>query len=214
MRSGLTISLIGASALALTACMPTEDNQRARTGATIGAVAGGLAGATAGGSQDRLFRTAVGAGLGAAVGGLIGQQLDRQASELRRDLGNDVQVVNTGSHLVVTMPNEILFDFDSAVVRAGLQRDLQTLARSLQDYPESNIQVVGHTDNTGSAAYNQTLSERRANAVSSVLRNNGVDGRRIMSIGRGEDQPIASNLSADGRAQNRRVEIFIIPHQR
>ncbi|WP_114964580.1 OmpA family protein [Alkalilacustris brevis] len=215
MRSGVTVALIGASALALTACMPaTEDNQRTRTGATIGAVAGGLAGATAGGSQDRLFRTAVGAGLGAAVGGLIGQQLDRQAAELQRDLGNDVQVVNTGSHLVVTMPSEILFDVDSAVVRVGLQRDLQTLARSLQDYPDSSVQVVGHTDNTGSAAYNQTLSERRANSVAAVLRNAGVDQRRIISIGRGEDQPVASNLTTEGRAQNRRVEIFIIPHQR
>jgi outer membrane protein OmpA-like peptidoglycan-associated protein len=110
------------------------------------------------------------------------------------------------------MPNNILFDFDSAVVRADLQQDLRTLAASLRNYPDSSIQVIGHTDNTGAASYNQNLSERRAASVVSVLRNAGVDGRRLVAIGRGEDQPIATNLNAEGRAQNRRVEIVITPY--
>jgi outer membrane protein OmpA-like peptidoglycan-associated protein len=212
MRFTRPVAVISAGVLALAACTPTtEDNQRTRTGAAVGAVAGGLIGATAGGSRDRFVRTAVGAGVGAVIGGAIGQQLDRQAAELRRDLGNDVQVRNTGSQLVVTMPDDILFAVDSAVVRPDLQRDLRTLAASLQNYPDSDVMVIGHTDNTGSAAYNQTLSERRAASVAAVLRNAGVDGRRIVAVGRGEDQPVATNLTAEGRAQNRRVEIVITP---
>lgn len=213
MKTGLTIALLASGVLGLAACTPTEDNLRTRQGAVAGAVVGGVVGATAGGSRDRLLRTAVGATIGAAAGGAIGAALDAQARELRRDLGDNVDVRNTGSELIVTMPQDILFAVDSAVVRPDLQRDLQVVANSLNRYPDSTIRVVGHTDNTGTAAYNQTLSERRAGSVAAVLRNAGVDGRRIVAIGRGLTEPIASNATPEGRAQNRRVEIIIVPNQ-
>jgi len=203
-----------AAVLALAACEPTtQDNQRTRSGAAVGAIAGGLLGAgTGSGRDDRLARAAVGGIIGAGIGGAIGATLDRQAADLRRDLGSNIDVRNTGSELIVTMPQDILFAIDSAVVRPDLQADLRALARNLNSYPDSTIRVIGHTDNTGAAAYNQSLSERRAGAVAAVLRNAGVSQNRLVAIGRGEDQPIASNLTAQGRQQNRRVEIVITPY--
>jgi outer membrane protein OmpA-like peptidoglycan-associated protein len=106
-----------------------------------------------------------------------------------------------------------LFATDSAAVRPDLRSDLNAVAASLLRYPNSTIQVVGHTDNTGTAAYNQDLSQRRAVSVASILRESGVPGGRIAAVGRGEDQPIASNLTPEGRAQNRRVEIIIRPNR-
>jgi outer membrane protein OmpA-like peptidoglycan-associated protein len=113
--------------------------------------------------------------------------------------------------LVVTLPQDILFATDSAVVRSGLQSDLGALARNLQDYPSTTVQVIGHTDNVGDAGYNQDLSSRRASSVSTILTANGVASYRIQSYGRGEDAPVATNLTPEGRAQNRRVEIIISP---
>ena len=196
-------------AFVLSAC--AETGPRQNNGAAIGAALGGLFGATRPGGN--LGTAAVGAAVGGMIGGAIGQELDRQAGDLRQAIGNDdVKIVNTGSELVVTMPNDILFATDSAVVGAGLQRDLAALARNLMDYPNSTIQVVGHTDNVGEASYNLSLSRRRAAAVAAVLIDNGVLASRIVTIGMGEDQPVASNLSAEGRQQNRRVEIVIRPN--
>jgi len=217
MKTGYTLALLASGALVLAACAPTtDDNVRTRTGAATGAAIGGLVGAISGPSGqsggDRLLRAAVGAGVGAIAGGAIGSRLDAQAAELRRDLGQDVAIVNTGRELVVTMPQDLLFAIDSAVVRPDLQNDLRVVAASLNRYPDSMVRVVGHTDNTGSAAHNQALSERRAASVASILRGAGVDGRRIIAEGRGLTQPIASNATAEGRRQNRRVEIYIIPN--
>ena len=217
MKPGFSLALLASGALVLAACTPTtEENVRTRQGAATGAAIGGLVGAISGPSgqsgSDRLLRAAFGAGVGAVAGGAIGARLDAQAAELRRDLGQDVGIVNTGRELIVTMPQDLLFAVDSAVVRPDLQNDLRTVAASLNRYPDSAIRVVGHTDNTGSAAYNQTLSERRAASVAGILRGAGVDGRRIVAEGRGLTQPIASNATAEGRRQNRRVEIYIIPN--
>ena len=138
--------------------------------------------------------------------------MDRQAAELRNDFGNgDIEVINTGNELIVRMPNAILFDTDSAALKGNLRSDLFVLADSLNKYPQSIVTVTGHTDNTGSAAYNQDLSERRANAVTNVLLDGGVAFSRVRSIGAGEGQPIASNQTAAGRQQNRRVDISIRP---
>ena len=204
--------LAGVSAFALAGCMDpmTGDNSRAQTGAIAGALIGGAIGASS--DDNKLLKTAVGAGIGAAIGGSIGNMLDRQAAELRGDLGNGVEVINTGSELIVRMPQDILFATDSAMLRPDLQRDLATVSRSLLNYPNSTIQVVGHTDSTGAAAYNQDLSQRRALAVAEELRFNGVPAGRIQAFGRGEDQPIASNLTPEGRALNRRVDIVIRPN--
>jgi len=207
-------ALAATAALALVAgCTDpaTGDLNRAQTGALVGAATGAVLGRNVGGG-DRTRNMLIGTGVGAIAGGLIGQQLDRQAAELRRDLGGNVGVVNTGSEIVVTMPQDILFAIDSAALRPDLRRDLATVATSLRNYPDSSVIVTGHTDNTGSAAYNQTLSERRADAVAAELIANGVPGRRIVARGAGLTQPIASNDTAAGRAQNRRVEIVIRPN--
>jgi outer membrane protein OmpA-like peptidoglycan-associated protein len=154
----------------------------------------------------------LGAAAGAAVGGAIGYSLDQQAADLRASMANDNIVIdNRGDHLMVTMPDGILFDTDSAAIRAGLQADLRAMARNLQQYPASTVDVIGHTDNTGSADYNQDLSARRASAVAGVLLEQGVDPARVRSFGRGENEPVATNLTPEGRQQNRRVEIIIRP---
>ncbi|MDA5556848.1 OmpA family protein [Shimia sp. MMG029] len=208
-----TLSCCALSLVALAACTDpnyvtgagTDPNRQTKSGAIIGGILGaGLAAAT-----DN--NAAIGAAVGAGVGALIGNELDKQEAELRAQLDSDVRIENTGDRLILTMPQDILFAVDSVEVSASLQDDLAKVAKSLEAYPNSTVQILGHTDNTGAASYNQTLSERRANAVADVLLNNGVAFGRIDAIGRGEDQPIASNLDEAGRRQNRRVEIVILP---
>ena len=205
------------SAMGLAACTSpahldgADPNQKTKQGALLGGILGAGVGAMV--SDDKAKGALIGGALGAAGGGVYGSVLDKQEAELRRSLGNDeVTITNTGDRLIVTLPQDILFDVDSAQVNAGLRDDLRAVATSLQDYPDSSVQVVGHTDNTGSAGYNQSLSERRANAVADVLMNGGVAFERIQTFGRGEDQPVASNLTEEGKAQNRRVEIVILPN--
>jgi outer membrane protein OmpA-like peptidoglycan-associated protein len=207
----LFVPAIAISALALAACAPDPNNMQNRTltGALTGAAVGGVAGAMAG---DR--RTALaGAMIGATGGALIGQQLDRQAAELRAALGSNVDVRNTGQELILTLPQDLLFATDSATLRPDLQADLRAIAGNLVSNPRSDVIVVGHTDNVGSADYNQGLSERRAASVAQILRSQGVAPNRIQTIGRGLTQPVATNATAAGRQQNRRVEISIRPYQ-
>jgi len=178
-------------------------------GAATGVVAGLISGDTA---EERRQNALKGAAIGAAGGAAIGNVLDRQAADLRQSLGNDrVTITNTGDRLIVTLPQDILFATDSAALRPDLQSDLVAVANNLQNYPDSTVQVIGHTDNTGDAAYNQNLSVQRAGSVTNVLAGAGVAASRLQPIGRGEDQPIASNLTEEGKAQNRRVEIVILP---
>ncbi|MGR3502346.1 OmpA family protein [Pseudaestuariivita sp.] len=192
----------------------SDPNRNAKQGALIGAAAGAAVGLITGDdSKERRQNALKGAAIGAAGGAIIGNQLDRQEADLRRDLeGTDATIVNTGDRLVVTMPNDILFATDSASLRSDLERDLRTVAGNLLAYPDTTIQVVGHTDDTGSEQYNYDLSQRRAAAVADVLIGSGVPASRIRTFGRGEDQPIASNATAAGKAQNRRVEIVILPN--
>jgi outer membrane protein OmpA-like peptidoglycan-associated protein len=214
-----SLTLTGtAVALFLAACTPIDTNtgnpnQRTKEGALTGAGIGALAGILTGdGGKDKRDRALVGAAIGGLAGGVIGNNLDKQAAELQSQVSDSrVRIVNTGNELIVTMPEGILFATDSAAVQPGIQNDLYTVANNLNRYPNSRVQVIGHTDNTGTAAYNQDLSQRRAAAVSAVLINGGVSPNRLSAFGRGEDQPIASNLTPAGRAQNRRVEIHIIP---
>jgi len=209
------VSLGLISVLALAACEPAylqDPNQnRTRDGAIVGGMLGGFLGAIS--SDNNRGRNAVlGAAAGAALGGAIGYSLDQQAADLRASMANqDISIVNRGDHLMVTMPEGILFDTDSAAIRAGLQADLRAMARNLQEYRNSTVDVIGHTDNTGSAEYNQDLSARRANAVAGVLLEAGVDPARVRSFGRGENEPVTTNLTPEGRQQNRRVEIIIRP---
>lgn len=213
-KTPVILAIVGT--FGLTACMePGPDGKPTNTqsGAVAGALIGGFLGAS-GKGDDKLAKAATGAMIGGAIGGLIGNQLDKQKAELQRDMGDPrVQIVNLGDRLVVTMPEGILFATDSAAVQPSIQDELYTVADSLNRYPNSRVEVIGHTDTTGSAAYNMDLSQRRALAVSAVLRNAGVSPVRLVAYGRGEDQPVASNLTPEGRAQNRRVEIVIIPNR-
>lgn len=212
------ILLAAAGLLTLTACVdpnayPDDPNARTKSGAVIGGILGAAAGVAASGDGDELKGALIGGAVGAGTGALIGADLDRQAAELRGSLSSNISVTNNGDHLVVNMPQDLLFATDSASLRPDLTYDIKTVAASLLKYPNSRIEVIGHTDNTGSAAYNMDLSQRRAQAVAAVLRQGGVSTGRIVAYGRGEDQPVASNLTAEGRAQNRRVEIIIRPVQ-
>jgi outer membrane protein OmpA-like peptidoglycan-associated protein len=214
-KMSLAVALCGV--MVLTACEtmtdPNNPNRNAQSqaaiGAGIGAVAGLLLGDTA---QERRNGALVGAAIGAGIGGVNGATLDRQEAELRQQLGSNARIVNTGSQLVVTLPQDILFATGDATLTGGLRNDLNALASSINNFPDTTVNVIGHADNTGGAAFNQDLSARRAQSVSSALMSSGVSPNRIRSIGRGEDAPIASNLTAEGRAQNRRVEITITPN--
>lgn len=210
------VALLCAGTIALAGCVdpgpePRNGNTRTQNGALIGAGIGAVLGGTRESGSDRLKNAAIGGIVGGLVGAGIGGYLDKQAQELNRDLGNDVNVVNNGDHLVVSMPQDVLFATNSANLTGSLQNDLRTLANSLNQYPDSTVEVIGHTDNTGDAGYNQDLSSRRATSVASVLRNSGVASHRIRAFGRGENEPVATNLTAEGRAQNRRVDIIIRP---
>lgn len=211
------VSLLAAavSVVALAACqapVPGQTNENTQQSALIGAGIGAVIGAATGGDRDeRLNNAAIGAALGGGLGAIAGNNLDRQEAELRQQLGNNATINNTGSQLIVTLPQDILFATDSATVSNGLQADLRNVAGSMNRYPDTRVNIIGHTDNTGEASYNQQLSQRRAAAVATVLINAGVSANRINAVGRGEDQPVASNLNAEGRAQNRRVEIIITP---
>ena len=212
-----SIVLGAAGIMVLSACatdpsqFPGTDGNRTQEGAIAGAALGGVVGAITGsGSRgDDIVRGAV---IGGIAGGVAGSIMDRQAAELRNDFGNgDFVLINTGNELIVRMPEAILFATDSAALNPNLRSDLFVLSESLNKYPQSVVTVTGHTDNTGSAGYNQDLSERRASSVASVLRSGGETSSRIRVVGAGENRPIATNQTAQGRAQNRRVDITITP---
>lgn len=215
-KSILTVGIC--SALFLGACtdpgtltVQNDPNQNAKQGALLGGLIGAGVGAIANDS-DPLLGALAGGAIGAAGGGLIGNQLDKQAAELRQQLANDgITIVNAGDRLIVTVPNDITFDTDSSTVRPALRADLVKVGQNLVNYPNSNVQIIGHTDSDGEASYNLGLSERRANAVADILQANGVSYSRITTIGQGENNPIASNLTPAGKAQNRRVEIIVVP---
>ncbi|MCH2167430.1 MAG: OmpA family protein [Oceanicola sp.] len=211
-RFALPISL--ACALTLSACTDPSmigSENRTRDGAILGGALGAMAGILS--SDDNAKGAAIGGAIGAGIGGVIGNQLDAQAADLESSLNSDgIEIVNTGDRLIVTMPDDLLFEVDSAVVRPDLRVELRALADSLIKFPDTTVDVIGHTDNTGAASYNQELSARRASSVTAVLIDSGVTSSRLRSYGVGEDQPVASNLTPEGRAQNRRVEIVIRPN--
>ena len=206
------------STLALGACTaPTffvdksdDPNWNTKQGVLLDAASGVFLGALVSKNGKRGDSALAGALVGGAAG--AGYSLDQQEADLRRDLGNDnVSILNAGDRLIVTLPQDILFATDSFAVRSDLTRDLNAVARNLQAYPNSTIQIIGHTDSDGDAAYNQQLSERRANAVADVMLDAGILYPRMQTFGLGENQPLASNLEPMGKSKNRRVEIVIFP---
>lgn len=199
----LTVVTLGAS---LTAC--SRMNRTGR-GAVIGAAGGAAVGAVIGRQVGSTARGAIiGAAVGGAAGAIIGRQMDRQAEELAATIpGATVQRVGEG--IVVTFDSGLLFPFNSTELLPAGQDNLRNLAASLQQNPETEVLIVGHTDAVGSDAYNQNLSERRAESAASILTANGIPRDRIRTSGRGEMEPIADNESEAGRQQNRRVEVAI-----
>ncbi|MCF3974774.1 OmpA family protein [Paracoccus salsus] len=186
---------------------------RTQQGALAGATIGAVLGATRDDDKNNQGRDAAkGAIVGAAVGAVAGNILDRQAAALEQAVQNpNVQIVNRGSYLQVILPEGVLFATNSAAVSGVAQNDLYAVARNLNQYPNSRVEVIGHTDSTGTAAYNQDLSQRRAQSVAGILAAAGVSSARLVAVGRGATQPVASNATESGRAQNRRVEILIRP---
>lgn len=209
-------AFVGLSSLALAACVTDPETgqkriNRAAIGGIGGALGGYLLGDIVGGRRDRTEKI-VGAGIGAVAGAGIGYYLEQQERELRaKTAGTGVDVVRDGDSLLLNMPSEVTFDVDSAAVKPEFRNTLNDVATTLVQYESSYIDVYGHTDSTGSDAYNQTLSERRAQSVSAYLSSRGVQSARLATRGFGESQPVASNTTEDGRAQNRRVEIRIVP---
>ena len=218
MISKLPLVAAAASLTFVAACdTATGPNQRQNTqqGALIGALGGAAVGAIANrdeSNRERNQAALIGAALGAGVGAAVGDNLDRQAEELRRQLRSDVGVSNNGRNLVVVLSQDLLFATNSTAVSGVSQRELGIVANSLNNYPDTTVNVIGHTDNVGSAAFNQDLSQRRAQAVASVLINGGVSSSRIRTLGAGLTQPVASNATPEGRQANRRVEIVITPN--
>ena len=183
-------------------------------GAGVGAIGGYLLGDLIGGRGDRTERI-IGAGIGAVAGGAIGQYMDRQEQELkRRTAGTGVVVERQGDELVLTMPSGITFAHDRYDIQPQFQPVLNEVAATLSSYPSTMIDVYGHTDSTGSDAYNQTLSERRAQSVASYLSGRGVQPVRIATRGYGESQLLVNPERSEADLQaNRRVEIRIVPVQ-
>jgi len=210
---------MGAALLAGCATDPYTGEEKASNtligtlgGAAAGAAAGAIGGAIAGDAGK-------GAAIGAAVGGIaglgIGAYMDRQEAKLREKLaGTGVRIARDGDDIRLIMPNDITFATDQSTVRPQFYRTLNAVATVLNGFPETQVIVTGHTDSTGSAAHNQRLSERRAMAVVQYLTAQGVNPARLEGRGMGEMAPIASNRTASGRAQNRRVEIRIRPNRR
>ena len=183
-------------------------------GGGIGAGVGGVAGGVIG---HQYGKTAVGAIIGAAVGGtagaLIGRNMDKQAEEMQRDLKN-ARIERVGEGIKITFDSGILFEINSSELQPVAKANIESLAKVLNKYPDTNILVEGDTDNTGAEDYNQKLSERRAQSVADYQKNFGVTGSRISILGLGELNPIASNDTDYGRQQNRRVEIAIFANDK
>jgi len=193
----------------------TGETQTSSTtkGAAIGAGAGALLGILTGDdSTERRQRALIGAGVGALAGGAVGNYMDRQEAELRQRLeGTGVSVTRVGDEIVLNMPGNITFETDSANLNPRFFEVLDSVALVAAEYDKTIVEVEGHTDSTGSAEYNQALSERRAATVATYLVNRGIDQRRILAYGRGFSEPIADNSTAAGRAMNRRVELRFSP---
>ena len=202
--------------LAMSACMtdPYTGQQtinRTAVGIGVGALGGYLLGDVIGGDHDRNAKV-IGVGIGALAGGVVGNYMDQQEAELRRQTaGTGVDVFRQGDELVLRMPAGITFPVDRYDIQPQFQSTLDQVAQTLSSYNQTYIDVLGHTDSTGSDAYNQTLSDRRAQSVSDYLAGHGVARARIGVRGYGESQPIASNETDSGRAENRRVEIKVVP---
>lgn len=215
MKKSLSFFIIAAFLSACATVNPyTGETQTSKAvwGTAIGAATGAATGALV--SKDSGKGALIGGLAGAAVGGGTGYYLDAQEAELRQELASTgVSVMRSGDSIRLIMPGNITFKTDSSDINAGFYATLNSVAKVLNKYNNSTVMVLGYTDNTGSAEYNQTLSQQRAAAVAAYLQGQGVKSTRFEIMGMGPSNPIASNTDAAGRGQNRRVEIKIIPNK-
>lgn len=211
--------IAGAVSLALTlsACTTnpyTGESEAGKSGigAGIGAALGAGVGMLSSSKKDRGKGALIGAAAGAALGGGAGYYMDVQEAKLRQRLeGTGVSVTRVGDNITLNMPSSITFALNSADLNAQFYNALDGVSMVLKEYNKTVIEVAGHTDSSGSDQYNQQLSQRRATAVASYLGSHGVNNQRLITVGAGEAHPVASNDSEAGRAQNRRVEMTIVP---
>lgn len=211
------VALMAAAAVALGGCAAMQDvatspeKEKTRKGAGYGAAAGAVIGLLTGGN-DKFEAAMIGAAAGALAGGAVGYYMDRQEAKLREQMaGTGVGVVRNGDNITLDVPGGVTFAFNSAALNSQFHPVLDKVSSTLAEYDKTIIEVAGHTDNVGSDQYNQQLSERRANSVAAYLAGRGVDRSRMVTVGGGEAHPVASNDTEEGRAQNRRVEITIVP---
>jgi outer membrane protein OmpA-like peptidoglycan-associated protein len=214
-RSNAGIMSVVAASVVLAGCASVQDfgtnpeKQKTRQGTAIGAVGGAAVGLIVGGGWKGAL---IGAGVGALAGGMVGNYQDKQEAKLRQQMaGTGVEVVRMGDNLTLSMPGNVTFAFDSAKLNPQFDPVLDKLAQTLIEYNKTVIQIAGHTDSTGSHEYNMKLSLQRADSVKAYLEGHGVPAARLVTLGAGPDYPIASNDTEAGRAQNRRVEITIVP---
>lgn len=206
-RSRIAIATLALGATTLSGCAMTQSN--AGKGVLIGAATGAAAGAAIGRNNGGTARGAIiGAAIGGAAGAIIGRQMDKQAKEIAQNIPG-ATVERVGEGIQVTFASGLLYDFDSDRVRGDAASNLRTLAQSLDKYPDTELLIVGHTDDKGTDGYNYDLSERRAAAAASYLVSQGVERARIRTVGRGESEPKVANDSEASRQQNRRVEVAI-----
>jgi outer membrane protein OmpA-like peptidoglycan-associated protein len=205
--------LLLTSALAVSVIMYGCSASNTVKGGVIGGVAGGVVGGVIG---NELGNTALGAIIGAAVGGtagvLIGRHMDKQAEEMERDIEN-AKIERVGEGIKITFDSGILFEYDSSTLQPEAKTNIRKLAVILNKYPDTNILITGHTDSDGTEQYNQSLSERRAKAVSDYSMSQGISSSRISVIGLGENEPVASNDTNYGKQLNRRVEIAVFANE-
>ena len=221
MKTQMKIGLMAAAmAMVMSGCATytgqtsdPNDPNRTQRGALIGAAVGAVAGLLTGDdATERRQRALVGAGVGGLAGGAVGAYQDRQEAELRRQMaGTGVDVVRNGDNITLNMPGNITFAFDSSNLQPQFLPVLDNVAGTLSQYNQTIVEVAGHTDSVGTDAYNQALSERRANSVAGYLGSRGIMQQRMIVVGAGETRPVASNDTDSGRAQNRRVEITLVP---
>jgi len=214
-RAKVGIMSVLAATVVLAGCASVQDfssnpeKQKTRQGTAIGAAGGAAVGLIVGGGWKGAL---IGAGVGALAGGMAGSYMDKQEAKLRQQMaGTGVEVVRMGDNLTLSMPGNVTFAFDSAKLNPQFDPVLDKLAQTLGEYNKTVIQIAGHTDSTGSHEYNMKLSLQRADSVKAYLESRGVPAARLVTIGAGPDYPIASNDTEEGRAQNRRVEITIVP---
>jgi outer membrane protein OmpA-like peptidoglycan-associated protein len=191
-----------------------EKTSSATKGSIIGALGGAAIGAATSSKSDRGKGALIGAAGGAAIGGGIGYYMDKQEAQLRRKLeGSGVRVVRNGDQIELIMPGNITFDLNQSSIKPSFTDTLESVGLVLKEFDKTIIQIEGHTDSSGSQSYNQLLSEQRAGSVRDFLLNQNIAPKRTRAVGYGERYPLASNDSAAGREQNRRVELTLVPMQ-